>query len=94
LANKRAKLKRKNVLCYDQKLHQIAMLIFRFFFRSKLFLTSIWKEPCINLSQVNPIAYRYMDELRKLLPIRVKLSAVYPYVSTCRYFSAKELISM
>ena len=67
---------------------------FLYIFRSKLFLNEIWKDPCIDLDRVNPIAYHHLDELRKLLPLRTKLSLVYPYISTCRKSPTQELVSM
>jgi len=44
----------------------------------------MWKEPCIDLNVVNPAAYRHLPELQKILPLRLKLAALHPYLSTCR----------
>ncbi|XP_002122866.3 uncharacterized protein LOC100181521 [Ciona intestinalis] len=52
--------------------------------KSMIFLTQQWKDPCITMNVINPTAYRYLDEMKRLLPLRLKLTSLQPYLRTCR----------
>nr|CAB3262666.1 uncharacterized protein LOC100181521 [Phallusia mammillata] len=52
--------------------------------RSKRFLSQIWRDPCIEMDKANPAAYKFLAQMKQLLPLRQKLSSLQPYLLTCR----------
>uniref|UniRef100_H2YFY0 Phorbol-ester/DAG-type domain-containing protein n=1 Tax=Ciona savignyi TaxID=51511 RepID=H2YFY0_CIOSA len=60
--------------------------------RTMVYLTQQWRDPCIQMDEVNPSGYRYIDELKKLLPLRLQLATLEPYLQTCRMLTP-ELLS-
>ncbi|XP_076822582.1 pleckstrin homology domain-containing family M member 1-like [Clavelina lepadiformis] len=69
---------------WDFSKHSVAV-------RSKNFLEQFWHDPCIKMDLVNPAAYRHLADMGKLLSLRLKLTALQPYLSTCRLVNVQQL---